>query len=182
MRNISFKPFSHDDLPHLYKWMQEQHVSIWWGEGKSWSFKDVEEKYSTYALGYKIDQGEKKRLSAFIIELEERPVGYIQMYNAQDFTRDDFDPNELWTDQSSSIGAIDFYIGEPDCLGMGLGAEILQNFLFNHVFRFFNTCLVDPDKRNTIAIKAYAKAGFTTFKEMKNCIVMIEKKKTHLSA
>lgn len=158
--------------------MQEKHVSTWWGEGRSWPFKDIEEKYNTYALGYKIDQGEKKKLSAFIIECEKRPIGYIQKYNALDFTRDDFDPNELWTDQSGSVGSIDFYVGEPDCLRMGLGAEILQNFLSSHVFHFFDACLVDPDKRNKIAIRAYAKAGFTTFEEMENCVVMIARKKT----
>jgi RimJ/RimL family protein N-acetyltransferase len=175
MPPISFKPLSDSDLPRLHQWMQEKHVSSWWEEG-TWSFKDLKEKYRTYALGYKMDQGKKKEVLAFIIELQKRPIGYIQMYNALDFTREDFDPKEFWPDPLSSIGALDFYIGEPDCLGRGLGVEILQTFLAKHLFQHFNACLVDPDKKNTAAINAYTKAGFTMFQETESHIIMIATK------
>ena len=63
------------------------------------------------------------------------------------------------------MAALDFYIGEPDCIGMGLGAEILKGFLENHIFPYFDACLVDPEKKNKIAVKTYAKAGFSTVHE-----------------
>ena len=59
MADISFKPLSMDHIDALHKWMQEPHVLQWWGEGRSWSFKDIKEKYTPYTLGYKIEQGEK---------------------------------------------------------------------------------------------------------------------------
>lgn len=80
-------------------------------------------------------------------------------------------------ERSQSLGALDFYIGEPDCIGKGLGAEILKRFLESHLFRHFDACLVDPDKNNKVAIKTYAKANFSTLHELESSIVMIARKR-----
>ncbi len=176
MTNFSFKPLSTNHLDLLHKWMQEPHVLQWWGEGRSWSFNDIKKKYTSYALGYKTQQGEKKPIHSFVIEFEDRPIGFIQFYNAFDFPRDGFNTKDIWHDQSQSLAAIDFYIGESDCIGMGLGPQALKVFLNIHVFPHFDACLVDPDKNNKAAIKAYAKAGFSTLKDLDTSIIMIARK------
>lgn len=170
---LAFKPLSIDQLNLLHKWMQQPHVSQWWGEGRSWSFKDIKEKYTPYTLGYKIQQGAKKPIYPFVIELEERPIGFVQFYNALDFPRDGFNVENVWHDRTKSLAAIDFYIGEANCIGMGLGAKVLESFLNNHVFNHFDACLVDPDKNNKAAIKSYAKAGFSTLQDLNCSIIMI---------
>ena len=53
---------------------------------------------------------------------------------------------------------MDFFIGEADFLGKGIGTKALKEFLAD-----FNSCthvLVDPDIDNIKAIKTYEKAGF----------------------
>ncbi len=90
MNNFLFEPLSLEHIPLLHKWMHEPHVGQWWREGKAWIFDELLEKYRSYTLGYKIEQRERKPLSAFIIRRQERPNGFIQMYDAFDFLREGF--------------------------------------------------------------------------------------------
>ncbi len=129
---ITFHSLSISHLQILHQWMQQPHVSQWWGEGRSWSLNEIKEKYTSYTHGYKIQQGTKKPIHPFIIEFEKRPIGFIQFYRAADFPRDGFSVENVWQDQDKSLAAIDFYIGEPDCIGVGIGpqARISQNKKF----------------------------------------------------
>lgn len=176
MTNFSFIPLSMHHLDILHRWMQEPHVQQWWGEGRSWSTSDIMDKYTPYTLGYKIENGEKKPIAPFLIEFEDRPIGFIQCYNAFDFKREGFDVKDIWQDEKHSLATIDFYIGDPDCIGKGLGTQALKAFLHQYVFSHFNACLVDPDKNNKIAIKTYSKAGFSTKKDLDSSIIMIATK------
>lgn len=176
MDEISFLSLTPDYFQLLQQWLQAPHVAKWWGEAKAWSLEDIRLKYTTYTQGYKIHHGEKKGISSFIIQFKQQPVGYIQCYNAFDFPRDGYQMQELWTESSSTLAALDFYIGDSACLGQGLGAAVLKSFLKDHVYSHFCACLVDPDKQNKYAISAYAKAGFTTYMEFDSTIMMIAKK------
>jgi RimJ/RimL family protein N-acetyltransferase len=176
MSQFFFNSLAADHLPLLHRWMQEPHVSQYWNEGKSWSLQDIEEKYSSYILGYKISQGEKKAIFPFVIQFGDRLIGFIQMYNAFDFAREGFHPQDIWDEPRHSLGALDFYIGEPGCIDKGLGSECLKAFLRDHVFQLFDACLVDPKKNNKIAIKTYAKAGFSTLHEWDTGMAMIARK------
>ncbi len=177
MSSFLFEPLSFEHISLLYKWMHEPHVKQWWGEGKEWTFDQLIEKYRSYTLGYKIEQGIRKPISAFIILRQKRPIGFIQMYNAFDFPREGFKVEDAWPDRSESLAAIDFYIGEPDCIGIGIGPEALREFLSRHVFPNFDACLADPEKSNAAAIKAYAKAGFSAALNLPSGIAMIARKK-----
>lgn len=176
MNTFSFTPLGSKHFPLLHQWMEHPHVWQWWGEGRSWSLHDIQEKYHSYTLGYKIEQGEKKAISPFVVHFQDRPIGFIQTYNACDFPRDGFNVKDVEQESLQSLAALDFYIGEPDCIGMGLGAEILKSFLESHIFRYFDACLVDPEKKNKIAIKTYAKAGFSTVHEWDTGIAMVARK------
>jgi aminoglycoside 6'-N-acetyltransferase len=183
MDHLSFVTLACDHFPLLHKWMQEPHVSQWWGEGKTWSFNDIQEKYHSYTLGYKVDHGVKKSISPFIIYFQGHPIGFIQIYNAFDFPREGYKVEDVGVDLSKPLAAIDFYIGDPEHIGRGIGAEVLIAFLTKYVFPHFEACLVDPEKSNKVAIKTYAKAGFCTLQERKSCIIMVanrEKKKNPL--
>jgi len=172
MDSLSFVPLSADHFALLHKWMQEPHVLQWWGEGKTWSFEDIQKKYHSYALGYKIEQGMKKPIFPFIICIEEHPIGFIQFYNALEHEMG-YKVEENWVNSSRSLAAIDFYIGDTQHIRKGFGAEVLKAFLHDYVFINFEACLVDPEKSNKIAIKTYAKAGFTTVQEQKSSVIMI---------
>lgn len=171
---VTFIKLSADHFPLIHQWFQEPHVWQWWGENKKWSMQDIEEKYTTYLKGFKINpEGETKPIHPYIIVFQGHPIGYIQYYNLYDFPRTHFDVFTMQKDFPESLGALDFYIGE---VGKGIGAEILKKFLGEHVYRRFTACLVDPLKNNKSAIKAYAKAGFSTHHEFEAAIIMIARK------
>lgn len=150
-------------FPLLLKWLNSPHLARMWNEGKNWSMKDVKEKYLSYTKGYKEETHLKKPIYGFIIELQNKPVGYIQYYNAYDFPRET-GPLSRYMGLPSSLAAIDLYIGEPEYLGKGYGPLIIKKFLDLYVWPKFDACFVDPDLDNKVAIRAYEKVGFRTIK------------------
>lgn len=173
---IMFEPLSTDHFNLLHKWIQEPHVWQWWGEGKSWTFDEIKEKYSSYTLCHKIEFGVKKTIHPFIIKLQGKPIGFIQYYNAFDFPRTGFDVESVWDDKNGTLAALDFYIGDSTYIGKGLGSEVLRIFLQNQVFKQYNACLVDPEKNNKTALKAYSKSGFSTVQDLPSTVIMIARK------
>lgn len=153
---MDFKPLLISDFPLLYKWLETHHVKQWWDQDIVHTESSVKDKYISYIEGYKLENGEKKPISAFIIYLIDKPIGYIQIYNAYDFTR-----KLKLTNLSKSLGAIDFFIGEEEYLAQGIGAEILKAF----DYQSFDYILVDPSIDNIAAIKTYEKAGFKKIEE-----------------
>ena len=101
----------------------------------------------------------RKPIHAFIIYVDDTPIGYIQYYNAYDFPRDGYQLNNL----PKSLAAIDMFIGHENYLGKGIGSKSLELFLDSHVFTEFDYAFVDPDSSNLSAIKTYENAGFKPF-------------------
>ena len=114
---VQFEPLQEEDLPVLWAWLKEAHVKAWWDQET--------EKYKTYIKGYKLVQGIKKPIRAYLAKIEEVPVAYLQLYNAYDFKRDE----PLPTDFPKSLCAVDFFIGNPAFVNKGLGRFILNEFL-----------------------------------------------------
>lgn len=158
---IFFKPLQDSHLPLLLKWLETPHVKAWWDQEIQWTPELIEEKFGSYVQGYKLEQGVRKPFQAYVIYVEHTPIGYIQLYNAHDFSRDypvslkEFPP---------SLAAIDFFIGEEESLGKGLGSRILTQFLQECVDPFYDACFVDPDTANVKAVRVYEKTGFKTVK------------------
>ena len=65
--DIHFAPLSETHFPLLLKWLEQPHVKAWWDRDISYTQALVEEKYTSYVDGYKLENGEKKTISAFII-------------------------------------------------------------------------------------------------------------------
>lgn len=148
---IKFLKLSISDFPLLLKWLGNHHVKQWWDQDITHAEKSIEEKYISYTQGYKLENGEKKAISAFIIYLDDKPIGYIQLYNAYDFSR-----NKPLANLPKSLGKLDFYIGEEEYLRRGIGSAILREFNYQN----YDYILVDPDINNIAAIKTYERVGF----------------------
>ncbi|AMV14877.1 GNAT family N-acetyltransferase [Legionella pneumophila serogroup 1] len=153
---ISFRSLSEQDFPFLLKWLETPHVKTWWDSEVVWTIDKITQKYSSYVNQYKIENGKEKSIFAFIILLDEQPIGYIQYYDARDFLPL---PVSKTFDFKKSA-AIDFYLGEKSILGQGVGSVALKQFVQNIVFQQFDTALVTPDIKNHSAIACYQKAGF----------------------
>lgn len=175
--NILFQPLTSSHFPLLVTWLNAPHVLRWWPYDTPWTLDSVTAKYETYTEGYKVTAGDVKPIHAFIIVVDDVPIGYIQYYDAYDFPRDNgsLKPNDL---VPPSLAALDLFIGNPRYLGKGLGVPIIRTFLEYHVWPTFNACFVDPESDNIIALKVFAKAGFVPYQKVGSTTRMIARKPT----
>lgn len=150
---IQFKPLEATHLSLLHKWLETPHVKAWWDSEIKWTAEAIAQKYSPYIHG--------NNISAFIIENDKTPIGYIQIYDAYAVEK-----RKPLSNLPEKLGGLDFYIGEESFLGKGLGAQILMRFRAENTQ--FPHILADPDQENSIAIKTYEKAGFTKFETQKD--------------
>ena len=172
---VTFEPLQQKHFPLLLKWLQTPHVKEWWDTDVPWTMGLVQEKYGAYTQGYKLEDDAKKPINGFIIVLNGKEVGYIQLYNAYGFPReDDIKSDEL----PKSLAAIDIFIGEESYLGKGLSFIIMNQFLKTYVDPYYEACFVDPDSANIAAIRAYEKVGFQYLKTTKHSQWLVRKKMT----
>ncbi|AZL16384.1 GNAT family N-acetyltransferase [Rickettsiales endosymbiont of Stachyamoeba lipophora] len=160
---IQFERLKEPHLSLLLKWLETPHVKAWWDQDIKWSDDLIKEKYGTYIDGYKLENNTKKPMHAFIIQLDSKPIGYIQYYNVYDFAHEDNIPLE---GLPKSLAAFDIFIGEESFVGKGLGAVIINKILDEHIWPQFQACFVDVESSNIGAIKAYEKAGFRKIKTL----------------
>ena len=146
---IAFRPLTAEDATLMHRWLNEPHVHEWFENNVAEpTLEWVREEYGPHV--------EKARL--FVIVVDGRDVGYIQTYRILD-----------WPEHATSIdvtdesAGLDLFIGEADFIHRGIGPRALRAFLDQIVFAdpAVPRCIVDPDSRNTIAIRAYEKAGFS---------------------
>lgn len=151
---IAFTPLEKSHFSLLLKWLQTSHVKQWWDPEIEWNSKLIEQKYGSYIKGYKLDNGLTKPMHAYIIHFNKKPIGYIQLYNAYDFPR-----NQPLIDLPKNLGALDIFIGEAEYLRQGIGSIAITKFLSLHASSYSNI-FVDPDRANHAAIRTYKKSGF----------------------
>ncbi|MBI2791842.1 MAG: GNAT family N-acetyltransferase [Gammaproteobacteria bacterium] len=173
-QDLSFKPLLPEYYHLMQKWINTPHVATWWGEGKTWSFEDIESKYDSYVHGFKEINGKKRPIKGYVIFCDNIPIGYIQYYDAYHFPRDGYQLLNL----PPSLASIDLFIGEPEYLGKGLGVALLKQFITQFVWQHFDNCFVDADANNAQAIHTYIKAGFSIHKELSSTkIICLLRKK-----
>lgn len=166
---MTFLPLQEKHFPLLLKWLETPHVKAWWDQDVHWTLALIEDKYGKYVKGFKRltlpTEVIEKPMHAFIMCVDGVEVGYIQYYNAYDFPREQgYELKGL----PSSLASIDVFIGEESYIGKGYGLLLMEAFLNEHVFKFFNAVFVDPETANLQAIRAYEKVGFhqvSTIKE-----------------
>ena len=157
---IKFINLNESHFKLLLRWLESPHVKRWWDDDIIWNAELIKEKYQTYVEGYKIlklKSGEviRKPINGLIIIYEETPTGYIQYYD-----KDDFPSQYQSNDISKPCAALDYYIGEVDCIGKGIGPEVLKLFIKDVIPKKFSHVFVAPEIDNIAAIRAYEKAGF----------------------
>ena len=149
---VSFRALERTDFPLLQQWLSAPHVDAWWHEPLD--LRGLEQKY-----GPRIDGIEK--VHVFIIEHEDRPIGWIQWYRWSDYPDH---AAQLTTEQGAA--GIDLAIGEVSSVGIGLGPIAIRRFVFGVVsIEPGIVCVVtDPEEENRRSHRAFEKAGFTQVK------------------
>lgn len=152
---IVFRRLSEKDVPLMHRWLNRPAVKQWWDD----SADTIEQVRAHYESAIRGDEPTQP----FIIELDGRPVGYVQSYRPQNWP-------DYWGKLHLSDGAagIDLFIGEDDVRHRGFGPLAIEAF----IAMFFTPdptvteIIIDPDPTNFAAIRAYEKAAFVRLREV----------------
>jgi aminoglycoside 6'-N-acetyltransferase len=135
-----FRPMTEADLPLLHRWLNEPHVSRWWGEP---------------AAQFDLVSGDldEPAMEQFIILAGDQPFAYLQCYRLTDW-------NIGFGEQPDGTRGIDLLIGETEMLGRGHGSAFIRTFVDRTLAAGTPRVVTDPDPQNSRAVRAYEKAGF----------------------
>lgn len=149
---IQFRKFQEHHLGLLKDWLQQEHVKIFWQETE-----DVQKLKNKF-----LNELPQRAVSAFVIEIESTPIGYIQYYECSKIG------GGWWPQEQPGTFGIDLMIGNTEFLGKGLGVQIIRDFIDYVKTREpkLTSLIIDPDPKNTKAIHVFKKAGFAVDKEI----------------
>lgn len=153
--NISFRLLTEQDLPMLYRWLNQEHMRDFY-QRKPISEDEVRKKYLPRIKG-------QVPTFSHIALIDNRPIGKIQCYRCLDYPH-----------FASQIGvsdgiALDFFIGEVEYLGQGLGKLLLRDYLESVAFEIFpkeQNFFICHDKNNSRAIATSKSCGFRFLREV----------------
>ncbi len=169
--NINFDPLCEHHSPLMLKWLQSPHVKKWYDSDITHTLDTIEKKYTLRAQDQSSLSASSKSIQAYIILVNQTPIGYIQMYNAHHFSRTPEIDN-----LPSSLGAFDIFIGEPSSTNIGIGSKAIKLFLENYMFPLYRYVFADPEYTNEIAVRAYEKAGLTIIQRKDSVFWMLAHK------
>lgn len=144
-----FEELSERHFDLIHRWFNEPHVQSFYSL-RSWDKREVADKLTPYLA-------HEKGLEVFIALLDDRPFGYLQMYPVAQHPWPEL---TLASEIAQKAAGIDFFIGEKELLGVGLGRAIIRHLLANKVWPRYHYCLADPDLRNESSIKCLTRCGF----------------------
>jgi aminoglycoside 6'-N-acetyltransferase len=140
-----FRDVTEADLPMLAAWLAEPHVAEWWDDAIEVSLAGIREAMES------IDT------EPLIVELDGRPIAYIQSYDPH------MEDDHPYQDQPFGTLGMDVTIGIPDLVGKGHGTAIVRQFCDLLFEEGAPRVVIDPNPANKRAIRAYEKAGFRAF-------------------
>jgi aminoglycoside 6'-N-acetyltransferase len=139
---IIFRCATINDLPLLKHWDEQPHVIASGGEDNDWEWESY------------LPQNPSWR-EALIAELDERPIGFVQIIDAHE------EETHYWGAIAPGTYAIDIWIGEAEDLGQGYGTVMMRKALarcFAHPT--VHTVVIDPLESNVRAHRFYERQGF----------------------
>jgi aminoglycoside 6'-N-acetyltransferase len=147
-----FRRATRSDFPILAEWLEQQHVRRWWNH--EFTPAAVERDF-----GPSVDGTEPA--ADFIVIADGRPIGLIQFSRFVDYP-DYVDEMEPVYPVDGGSASIDYLIGEPTMIGLGVGTAMIAAFA-DHVWANEpdTTHLVVPvNSRNVASWRALLGAGF----------------------
>lgn len=133
----------------LAEWIGRPHVQEWWG--------DVDRQIA--GIRAKLDGRDSTR--PFVFELGGIPAGYVQYSFFDDHRTPDQLAETPWLTllPEAAVG-IDLFIAEAGSLSRGIGSSVVRMMAEMLWRKGHRAILIDPDRTNTRAVRAYEKAGF----------------------
>ena len=149
---FEFRRATRDGFPRLAQWLAEPHVARWWNH--EFTPEAIERDFGPVVDG--LDPSDD-----YHVVFDGRPIGYIQFCRFADFP-DYVDELAGQVDVPDGAGSIDYFVGEPDCVGRGIGTAMIAAF----TDRLWTTrpdlsCLIVPvNSANEASWRALLAAGF----------------------
>ncbi len=151
---IGFRALEEADLERLCDWLNRPHLRRFYQKTPI-SLPQVRDKW-------RLPGGVTSPTFFDLALLQDRPFGYLQCYRIGDYP-----------DYGADIGVadgvgIDYFIGEPDLIGQGLGARMIAAYLVQVVWPRFPgeaRCWVCHDRENAASGGALRSAGFGFVRE-----------------
>lgn len=149
IRDMRDVPVDHELIS---RWRSEPHVHEWWDpDDPPLTPEGAAEQYGPRARG-------DEPTTACIVELEGRPIGYLQFYRWLTWPEAN---QELDIRADPDTFGIDLFIGEPDLIGRGVGSRLVE-LICHHLETNLGASWValTTETTNERAQRAYEKAGF----------------------
>jgi aminoglycoside 6'-N-acetyltransferase len=148
---LSFRPLTEADVTGLWAWFDAPHARRWFARERTAT--GIVEEFLGYLAG-------SEPISNYIVAYAGRDIGLLQWVRMGDF------PLQMrgYEVTDPDVVNIDVLIGDAGFVHRGLGGPMILRFLDEIVFVAdprFQTCVIDPERANAAAIRAYGKAGFT---------------------
>jgi RimJ/RimL family protein N-acetyltransferase len=149
---ITFRPLEDEDLPLLYRWLNDPAVILWW-EGRDVSRDAVVRDYGS---------DHKSAVEHWMALIDGEPLGWIQCYCAKHAEDGE---TYHWADHVDleQTGGIDYLVGNAARRGQGVGSTMIRAFVTDIVFArhpAWQFAAAGPFEANIPSWKALEKAGF----------------------
>lgn len=153
--DLRIRTLSSKDFPILLKWLTDERVlEFYGGRDKQYTVESIKEHFT---------KDWKDEVIRVIIEYQNKPVGYGQIYKMYDELYDDYH----YPKTSEVVYGMDQFIGEPEYWSKGFGTQyIMMIFDFLKKERKVDAVILDPHQDNQRAIKSYKKAGFRIIEDL----------------
>lgn len=151
MPPLTFRPLAESDLPLLAGWLAAPHVLTWWRDPAE--LEQVRAKYLPRI--HRVDATE-----VFVIVEGARDIGIIQRYRLDAHPEWHRVLREAGLDRHAA--GLDYFIGESDRLGKGLGSCAVRQFV-DDLFADWpdvEAVAVTPQAQNRASCRVLEKAGF----------------------
>lgn len=151
---VSFRRLVDDDLPLMFRWLNEPGVVEWW-EGDDVSWEAVVKDYGS------VRADPTDRTELWMASVAGRDIGWIQCYPSVD----EPDDAEAWwaLGVDRTAAAIDYLVGDPSDRGRGLGTAMVRSFVAEVVFGLhpdWTQACAAPQVGNIASWRSLEKAGF----------------------
>lgn len=154
---IAFRPLRRDDFGLLARWLAEPAVARWWNH--EFTAEAIERDF-----GPSVDGRDPAEM--FLALTQERPFGFIQRYRIDNEPRYSEELSRVCTVPAEAL-SIDYFVGEPDMRGRGLGAGLIAAMVArtwaDHPDA--GTIIVPVAAGNAASWRALERAGFTRIGE-----------------
>ena len=149
---------SAEDYAQMVTWRNQPHVRHWWDP-------DLPELTIDSAKDeYRVDTLEGSDSTACMVELDGRPVGFMQFYRWASYVDE---AREVGIPFDDDTWGVDVFIGEPEHVGRGLGTRMM-NLLCGYLERELGATSIalTTELTNAAAIRCYEKSGFEKVAEV----------------